>query len=117
MKSILITVIALMASAFSVCASPQTPIKKLEKLVEKVEKKHASYDEEDWKEIAKEYAEIKKEFEEYEYTKQELKEIGKLKGRLKGYITKKSLKKWGKNVEDFTNELGGSIEGFLESLK
>ena len=56
MKSILITVIALMASAFSVCASPQTPIKKLEKLVEKVEKKHASYDEEDWKEVAEEYA-------------------------------------------------------------
>lgn len=106
-----------MASVFSVCASPKTPIKKLEKLVDKVEKKHASYDEEDWKEVAEEYANIKEEFEKYEYTKQELKEIGKLKGRLKGYITKKSIKKFSKSVEDFANELGGGIEGFLESLK
>ncbi len=93
------------------------PIEKLTKLADKVEKNHKSYTDEDWEKIAKEYAKIKAEFEEDEYTSEELKEFGRQKGRIKGYMTKKTLNKWGKKMGDFANELGGGIEGFFESIE
>jgi hypothetical protein len=93
------------------------PIEKLTKLADKVEKNHKSYTDEDWEKVAKEYAKLKAEFEEDEYTSEELKEFGRQKGRIKGYMTKKTLNKWGKKMGDFANELGGGIEGFFESIE
>lgn len=93
------------------------PIEKLTKLADKVEKNHKSYTDEDWEKVAREYAKLKAEFEEDEYTSEELKEFGRQKGRIKGYMTKKTLNKWGKKMGDFANELGGGIEGFFESIE
>lgn len=93
------------------------PVEKLKKLADKVEKEHKSYDEEDWEKIAKEYAKLKAEFEEDEYTNEELKDFARQKGRIKGYMTKKTLNNLGKKVEEYANELGGSIEGFFESVE
>ena len=56
-------------------------------------------------------------FADDDYTKEELKDFARQKGRIKGYMTKKTLKNWGKKVEEYANELGGSIEGFFESVE
>ena len=86
-------------------------------MADKVEKSHKSYTDEDWKEIAQEYAILKAEFEKDEYTKEELKEFARQKGRIKGYMTKKTLNKLGKKVEGLANELEGGIEGFFEAIE
>ena len=39
------------------------------------------------------------------YTKEELKEFGRQKGRISGYMTKYSIKGWGKDIEEFADEL------------
>ena len=94
------------------------PIEKLTKLADKVEKNHKSYTDEDWEKVAKEYSKLKAEFEKKECTSsEELKEFGRQKGRIKGYMTKNTLNKWGKKMGDFANELGGGIEGFFEAIE
>lgn len=113
MKKLLFIIAFLFASA-TVFAGP---IEKLTKLADKVEREHKSYDDEDWEKVAKEYAKINAEFEKDEYTKEELKDFARQKGRIKGYMTKKTLKNWGKKVEEYANELGGNIEGFFESVE
>ena len=113
MKKLLFIITFLFASA-TIFAGP---VEKLTKLADKVEKNHKSYTDEDWEKVANEYAKIKAEFEEEERTKEELSEFGRQKGRIKGYMTKKTLNKWGKKMEDFANELGGGIKGFFESIE
>lgn len=62
------------------------------------------------------YSAIEKELAKHEYTDEELKEIGRLKGKCMGYLTKQSLKDLEKQIKDLTKELEGGIEGFLEVL-
>lgn len=117
MKRVLLIAVILTVALSGIYASPGSPIKKLEKLVENVEENHASFTDKDWKKIAETYDEIKAELKKEEFSNEELKEIGKLKGRLKGYLTQKKLKALGKDIEEIASEVGGGIEGFFETLK
>ena len=117
MKRLLLLFATIFVSTALFACTPKNPIEKLTKLADKVEKNHKSYTDEDWKEIAQEYAILKAEFEEKERSKEELKEFARQKGRIKGYMTKKTLNKLGKKVEDLANELEGGIEGFFEAIE
>ena len=116
MKRLLLLFATIFASATLFACTPKSPVDRLQKLADKVEKNHKSYTDEDWDKVAQEYAKLKAEFEEQERTKEELKEFARQKGRIKGYMTKKSLKKFGKKVENLANELEGSIEGFFDAI-
>lgn len=117
MKKIFL-IIALFASAALYAGNtPKASIEALKKLADKIEKNYKKYTDKDWAKISEEYAELEKEFKEKEYTKEELKEFGRQKGRIKGYMTKKTLKKWSKEIENFTKELEGGIEGFFETIE
>ncbi len=117
MKRLLLLFVTIFVSTALFACTPKNPIEKLKKLADKVEKNHKSYTDEDWAEVALEYAILKDEFEKDKYTKEELKEFARQKGRIKGYMTKKTLKKWGKKMDNFANELEGGIEGFLEAFE
>ena len=116
MKRLFLLLATFFVSATLFACTPKNPIEKLTKLADKVECNHKEYTDKDWEEVAKEYNEIVDNFNKKEYTKEELKEFGRQRGRIKGYMTKKTLNKWGKEFEEFANELGGGIEGFFESL-
>lgn len=98
------------------CDSSQSAIRDLEILLNEIEENHQSYTEEDWENMSLSYSTIEEELAKYEYTDEELKEIGRLKGKCIGYLTKQSLKDLEKQIEDLTKELEGGIEGFLEVL-
>ena len=117
MKRLLLLFATIFASATLFACTPKSPVDRLQKLADKVEKNHKSYTDEDWAEVAQEYAILKSEFEKDEYTKEELKEFARQKGRIKGYMTKKTLNKLGKKVEGLANELEGGIEGFFEAIE
>jgi hypothetical protein len=51
-----------------------------------------------------------------EYTNEELKEIGRLKGILLAQYTKNSFKSIKEDVESATKEAEGLIDGFLNSF-
>ena len=105
-----------MVFSFTACDSSQTAINDLETLLHEIETNYQSYTEEDWENMSLSYSAIEEELAKHEYTDEELKEIGRLKGKCIGYLTKQSLKDFEKQIEDLTKELDGGIEGFLEVL-
>ena len=117
MKRLLLLLVTIFASATLFACTPKSPVEKLKKLADKVEKCHESYTDEDWEKVNQEYTKLKAEFEKKERNKEELKEFARQKGRIKGYMTKKTLNKWGKKMENFANELEGGIEGFFEAIE
>ena len=88
----------------------------LASLAEKVEEKGASFDMNDWEGVIREYVIIKRKMEKYEYSAEEQKEIGRLKGSLAGYATKSVLLNAKKSVDNINNQIEGGIDGFFKSL-
>ena len=105
-----------MVFSFTACDSSQTAINDLETLLHEIETNYQSYTKEDWENMSLSYSAIEEELAKHEYTDEELKEIGRLKGKCIGYQTKQSLKDFEKQIEDLPKELEGGLEGFLEVL-
>ena len=101
---------------FSSCETSKTPIEHLESLVEEVEDRHDEFTEEDWEKIASENEKIEEEMSKYEFSDDELKEIGKLKGRIYDKMTENALKDFSKQLEDWGKQIEGGLEGFFEEL-
>lgn len=117
MRNLFLTVVTfIMLLGMISCDSSQSAIRDLEVLLNEIEANYHSYSEEDWKNMSLSYSAIEEELAKHEYTDEELKEIGRMKGRCLGYLTKQSIKEIEKQLEDFGKELEGGIEGFLEVL-
>lgn len=117
MKNLFLTVVTfVMLLGMISCDSSQSAIRDLEVLLNEIETNYQSYSEEDWENMSLSYSAIEEELAKHEYTDEELKEIGRMKGRCLGYLTKQSIKEIEKQLEDFGKELEGGIEGFLEVL-
>ena len=117
MRNLFLTVVTfVMLSGMISCDSSQSAIRDLEVLLNEIEANYQSYSEEDWENMSLSYSAIEEELAKHEYTDEELKEIGRMKGRCLGYLTKQSIKEIEKQLEDFGKELEGGIEGFLEVL-
>ena len=115
-KLLLICLAFILLMGITSCDSSQAAIKDLEVLLNEIEENYQSYTDEDWEAMSLSYSAIEEELAKYEYTDEELKEIGRLKGKCMGYLTKQSLKNLEKQIKDLTKELEGGIEGFLEVL-
>lgn len=117
MRNLFLTVVTfIMLLGMISCDSSQSAIRDLEVLLNEIEANYHSYSEEDWENMSLSYSAIEEELAKHEYTDEELKEIGRMKGRCLGYLTKQSIKEIEKQLEDFGKELEGGIEGFLEVL-
>ena len=117
MRNLFLTVVTfVMLLGMISCDSSQSAIRDLEVLLNEIEANYQSYSEEDWEIMSLSYSAIEEELAKHEYTDEELKEIGRMKGRCLGYLTKQSIKEIEKQLEDFGKELEGGIEGFLEVL-
>jgi hypothetical protein len=117
MRNLFLTVVTfVMLLGMISCDSSQSAIRDLEVLLNEIEANYQSYTEEDWENMSLSYSAIEEELAKHEYTDEELKEIGRMKGRCLGYLTKQSIREIEKQLEDFGKELEGGIEGFLEVL-
>lgn len=101
------------------CHSKQTPINRLEALIEDVQQNAYEYTEENWQSTADEIELIECEIEQYkdEYTDEELKEIGRLKGIYLAQLTKYSIKSFKNGLEDAMKEAEGIMEGFKQGFE
>ena len=98
------------------CNTKKSAVNKLESLVIEVEEEGKSYDLDDWKMVIYRYTKIEEKLSKHEYTADENREIGKLKGRLLGSATKDVLVNCYEKVEGIRNQIDGSKEGFLRGL-
>lgn len=105
----------LVALAVAACGK-QTPVEKLRKITDEVEANYSSYTEEDIDKVMLRLDEIEKDMQQYEYTEEELREIGRLNGRLSAYLTKAFMNNLGSTLGDFAEEFGAGVEGFFEVL-
>lgn len=117
MKDLLLILFTfIMLLGFASCDSSQSAIRNLEVLLNEIEENHQSYTKEEWEKVSLSYFAIEEELAKYEYSEEELKEIGRLKGKCMAYLTKQSLKDMEKQMKNLTKELEGSVKGFLEVL-
>jgi outer membrane protein assembly factor BamD (BamD/ComL family) len=109
---ILVTII--MASFMVACATPEEKsLRSLQELYEEMELNHENYTTEDWEKAQVEFEVITAQMKLHDYTDEQLREIGKLKGKCSAYLTKGLLKR----AEKGFIELGGILEGYLEELE
>ena len=108
-----VLMVAILASLMMACATPEEKsLRSLQDLYEDLQLNHENYTVEDWERAEVEFEMITAEMRLHSYTDEQLREIGKLKGKCSAYLSKGTLKK----LEKGLIELGGAMEGFLEGL-
>jgi len=89
------------------CSSKMDPLSELTVLAEEIDENGSNYTNEDWNHAVQQYEAIEQELDQYTYTDEEQKEIGRLKAKL-GY---KFAIKFGKNkLKQIINEMAGAVE-------
>ena len=101
---------------FCSCENKQAPIKKLENLNRELIQNSDSYTSQDWEKAVFEYEQIELELSKYNYTDEELRQIGKMKGRLFAKLSKEYLNKTMDEVDSYLKMFEGALEGFMEEL-
>lgn len=102
--------------SFMACQNAETPVNRLSSLANQIEENGENYTEQDWEDIAVEYEQIKEELSEYEYSDEELKEIGRLKGKISAMMAKEALRDFSRELENMGKQIEGGIDGFLEEM-
>lgn len=115
MKKFFVILLTMGLASFMVaCATPEEKsLRTLQDLYEDMELNHENYTVEDWEKIQVEFEVVTAQMKLHNYTDEQLREIGKLKGKCSAYLTKGLLKRAEKGMVEF----GGILEGFLEELK
>lgn len=101
---------------FASCQNKQTPIKKLETLDKTLTQKSNSFTTQDWENAIAEYEQIEKELSMYNYTDEELRMIGRMKGRLWAKISKEYLNTAAEGIDTYLKMFEGALEGFMEEF-
>lgn len=116
-KVILLSLMTLVcALVFTSCDKKKHAIDNLSDFVEKVEQKAPDYTKQDWEKVNKEYDELIAQIDKYEYSSEEAKRIGELKGRFAGIKTKDSIKDLINDIHNSAHKVKGAIEGYTEEI-
>lgn len=103
-----------LASLMLACATPEEKsLRSLQEFHDELKLNHENYTIEDWDKAQAEYDAITAGMNSKNYTNEQLREIGKLKGKCSAYLTKGLLKRAEKGFIEF----GGMLEGYLEGLE
>lgn len=117
MKHVNIFLIAIICSLLAIsCNNAKTNIDELSLLIEDIEENSDNYTDEDWEYVIEEYSLIEQEMENYEYTDEELREIGRLKGIFAMKIAKQVLKDYTEDIKDMQLQFEGGLDGIKEEL-
>lgn len=116
-RTILIALVAMFTiTATANAATPQEKsIRKLERFAKELKKNAPEYNDEDWSASMEYFEQLSEEMKQYDYTDDELRQIGKLKGRCIGIFARKSITRGASEINTFMQQLGGFLEGFLET--
>lgn len=92
-------------------------IDQLQGMSERIEKKGDSMSSEDWEKLYKEYSDIHTKIanEEYDFTDEQMRELGRVEGKLGKAFVKQSMKDFGKATEDILKKGSEFLKGVMES--
>lgn len=106
-------VILLSIVLLSCSMGKQTLIYQLEELTEEIRLHHEEYSVADWKQAYSQYEQIAAEMENYQYSKEEAEQIGKLEGECVGYFMKSAAM----SLDGLESEIKGFLEGMENVVK
>ena len=112
MKRIYFFIMLVMSIAFTSCDKKQSAINDLENFSEELKENSSDYSSQDWEEANEQYQLLVEQIDQYEYTDEELKEIGKLKARCLKQMTKGAMKQFQDGIHSITKQMEGAIEEF-----
>lgn len=112
-KYLLIGCLAIWTLTFTSCNNKNTPIHDLEELSEDLKQNSKDYSDDDWAAISQSLDNINNEIDEHrsEYTDEEMKEIGRLKGICGAYLMKYAAKNASQQLKNLIQQFGGAIKG------
>jgi len=115
-KHLFLLFLLLSATVLVACDPNQTAKNDLAKLTERIETKSADWSAADWDDALLAYNEICQTIERYEYTDEELREIGRLKGKCSAMFLQHQVKQSIDDAKPILKELEGAVDGFLEAI-
>lgn len=92
------------------CSSKQDPIDDLETLSVELENNCENYSQKDWSEVAEKLSSIEEDMNNYDYTDDELRQIGKLKAKCYGTILRFSAKIMKSQIHNAKMQFEGASE-------
>ena len=111
-------VFATILLSFASCKSREEKvISKLESLSERIDKKGHTFDAEDWAEAFEDLEDIHADMEDCEFTREELKKVGRADGRLTAIIAKEGAKALGRETSSFLRNFSSFAKGSQEGAK
>lgn len=112
MERIYFLILLVMSIAFTSCDKRQSAINNLENFSEELKENSSDYSSQDWEEANEQYQLLVEQIDQYEYTDEELKEIGKIKARCLKQMTKDAMKQLQDGIHSITKQMEGAIEEF-----
>ena len=118
MRKIIICLSLIASFLLTACHSKNDPVNELNALTEQLSEDTSDYTEEDWETVGNQLEVIDAEIEQYrdQYTDEEMKEIGRLKGKCAGLIAKKAMNSATQKLGGISKQVEGMIEGFMEGF-
>ena len=111
-------VFAAILLSFASCKSREEKvISRLESLSERIDKNGHKFDAEDWAEAFEDLEDIHEDMEDCEFTREELKEVGRADGRLTAIIAKEGAKALGREASSFLRNFSSFAKGFQEGAQ
>lgn len=108
----------LISLLFSSCQSQEeSVITRMEKLSVRIDKEGKNFTTEDWEDALDDLTEIHEDIQDCEFTTEQLKELGKVEGRLSAIIAKEASKAVGHSLSDIIKNFGSFASGFKEGLE
>ena len=98
------------------CNKAESAITDLNDVITAIDELPDEYTEQDLQNIIADYDAVKEELKKYEYTDEQMQEIGELQGKYAAKITKASMKIVGKSLEKFSKQIEGAMKGFQEEM-
>lgn len=108
-------IIALASAALTACSS-YSPVAEFSGIADELEQNSQTYTADDWAGIISQYESIIESMQGYEYSDEELQEIGHQQGRCLAYITKGYAILAAKKGAGYLNQLKGLVEGFEQEF-
>ena len=110
--------LATIVLSLSSCKSREEKvISQLDNLAERIEKHGKDFDAEDWEEALEDLEEIHENMEDCDFSKKELRELGRKEGKLFAIITREGAKALGRGAANFLGEFGAFAKGFKEGAE
>lgn len=113
-KGYIIGVLICISCIFSSCrTNEEKVIVRLNKLSQKIEKNAVKWNTDDWSDALEEWEAIHDDMSTCQFTKEQIKELGRIDGELTAILIKQGLKEFA----SFFENIGPYMDGFTEGAK